>query len=84
MFQSLFLMTIGSLIGVAEPQRVMPYLGPETIMPLASILAAIAGFFLIFWRYIARIAKTIYRKIRGLPREIPPEMDDDKTDSNND
>ena len=26
------------------------YFGPETIMPLASILAAIVGFLLVFWR----------------------------------
>lgn len=33
------------------------YLGPETIMPLASILATILGFLLIFWRAIVRFIK---------------------------
>ena len=33
------------------------YLGPETIMPLASILATILGFLLIFWRAILRFIK---------------------------
>ena len=33
------------------------YLGPETIMPLASILATILGFLLIFWRAIIRFIK---------------------------
>ena len=38
------------------------YLGPETLMPVASILAAIIGVVLIFWRFIVgRI-----RKILGL------------------
>lgn len=26
------------------------YIGPETLMPLASILAAIAGVLMLFWR----------------------------------
>ena len=26
------------------------YLGPETLMPLASVLAAITGFLMLFWR----------------------------------
>ena len=41
------------------------YLGPETIMPLASIVAAIVGFFLIFWRLLLRPIKKIYRLISG-------------------
>ena len=35
------------------------YLGPETIMPLASILAAVLGFILIFWRLILKSAKKL-------------------------
>jgi hypothetical protein len=26
------------------------YIGPETLMPLASVLAAIAGVLMLFWR----------------------------------
>lgn len=37
------------------------YLGPETIMPLASILGAIVGFLLIFWRFILRFFKKIFK-----------------------
>ena len=37
---------------------VAPYLGPNTVMPLASILAAIVGIILICWRFI-------YRFVRG-------------------
>lgn len=66
------LFTLFSLVGPLRPPE---YLGPETLMPLASILAAIAGFFLIFWRLIAKFFKTMYRKIRGLPEEVPPDMD---------
>lgn len=66
------LFTLFSLVGPLRPPE---YLGPETLMPLASILAAIAGFFLIFWRLIVKFVKTMYRKIRGLPEEVPPDMD---------
>ena len=72
------LFTLFSLVGPLRPPE---YLGPETLMPLASILAAIAGFFLIFWRLIVKFIKTMYRKIRGLPEEVPPDMDlDDPMD----
>lgn len=67
-----------SLLGFSDPFTGLGYLGPETLMPLASILAAIAGFFLIFWRVIVKFAKSAYRKMRGLPNEAPPdtEMED--------
>lgn len=66
---------LGTVVGFVDPIGVQPYLGPETLMPLASLLAAIAGFFLIFWRLIVKFVKTIYRRIRGLPEEVPPDMD---------
>jgi len=69
------LLRLSVLIGLAVPLRLREYLGPETVMPLASVLAAIAGFFLVFWRLIAKYAKKIVRKIRGIPEEIPPEVD---------
>lgn len=71
------LFTLFSLIGPHTPPQ---YLGPETLMPLASLLAAIAGFFLIFWRLIVKFFKTMYRKIRGLPDEVPPELDEEDID----
>ena len=33
------------------------YLGPETIMPLASALAAISGVILMFWRKVVGFAR---------------------------
>ncbi|MBI4761655.1 MAG: hypothetical protein ACOYYF_18385 [Chloroflexota bacterium] len=65
-----------NLFSLMGPLRPPEYLGPETLMPLASILAAIAGFFLLFWRLIVKFAKTLYRKVRGLPDEVPPEVED--------
>ena len=32
----------------------LAYVGPDTILPLASILAVMSGFFLMFWRGIVR------------------------------
>ncbi|NWG35211.1 MAG: hypothetical protein HXY42_12270 [Chloroflexi bacterium] len=70
-----------NLFSLMGPLRPPEYLGPETLMPLASILAAIAGFFLLFWRLIVKFFKTLYRKVRGLPDEVPPEVDvDDPTE----
>ncbi len=48
------------------------YLGPNTVMPLASILAAIVGVVLIFWRMIAstirRVTQALFRtKNASLP-----------------
>ncbi len=64
--------TLLSLVGPLRPPQ---YLGPDTLMPLASILAAILGFFLIFWRIILKVTKKLYRKVRGLPEEVPPDLD---------
>jgi len=69
-----------TLLSFVNPLRPLQYLGPDTLLPIASLLAAIAGFFLIFWRLIVRLVKTAYRKIRGLPDEVPPEMDLDDPD----
>jgi hypothetical protein len=63
-------------MGLSDPINGLGYLGPETLMPLASILAAIVGFFLMFWRVIAKFVKKTYRKLRGLPDEVPPDVMD--------
>ncbi len=66
---------VSTVVSFVDPLSVQPYLGPETLMPLASILAAIVGVFLMFWRVIIKFVKKTYRKIRGLPDEVPPEID---------
>ena len=48
-----------------ENWLVLLYLGPETIMPLASILAAVLGFILIFWRWIVSSIKKIFKRSKG-------------------
>ncbi len=41
-----------TLAGIA-----VAYLGPNTVLPLASALAAAIGVILMFWRYIASVLK---------------------------
>lgn len=60
------------------------YLGPESIMPLASIIAAIVGVILIFWRYITsfikKTAKYLYYKItqKPIPEPVNLDLDDEE------
>jgi hypothetical protein len=55
------------------------YLGPDTIMPIASAIAAIIGILLIFWRAIFTRAKKLIRigisKITGKPIVEPEYVD---------
>lgn len=45
------------------------YLGPETIVPLASLLAAIGGFLLMFWRKTVAFFRSVVRGIgRGFSK----------------
>ena len=39
------------------------YIGPETIMPLASALAAVGGVLLMFWKKIAGFTRQLFRWI---------------------
>ena len=41
------------------------YLGPETLMPLATALAAIGGFVLMFWRKIVGVVRVAFHKVSG-------------------
>ena len=46
------------------------YIGPETIIPLTSFLAAIAGVFLMFWRWIVGTFLRIVNRITGRKNEV--------------
>jgi len=43
----------------------LAYLGPETLLPLTSIVAGIAGAFLMFGKNLVRITKLTVRLITG-------------------
>jgi hypothetical protein len=47
------------------------YVGPETMMPLASFVAAIVGVFLMFGRSLMLAARNLARKIRALTGRKP-------------
>jgi hypothetical protein len=59
--------------GLPNLALVLLYLGPETVMPLASILAAILGILLIFWRFILKGIKKLFRSIFHKPSSEPAE-----------
>jgi len=42
------------------------YIGPETLMPIASVLAAITGFLMLFWRRTVGAAKAVKRGVGKL------------------
>ena len=44
---------------------ILGYFGPETIMPVASILAAVGGAFLMFGRNILYFVKRVGRGMMG-------------------
>jgi hypothetical protein len=48
------------------------YLGPETIMPLATIIATVVGFVLIFWRLIVNSIKKLF--LRGSSGPVEEEV----------
>lgn len=41
------------------------YFGPETVLPIASILAAVAGVFLMLWHYVKRMVKESLLRAHG-------------------
>ncbi len=41
------------------------YIGPETMLPLASILAAGLGVILMFWKYIIQLIRRMFGAIFG-------------------
>jgi hypothetical protein len=46
------------------------YLGPDALMPIASVFAAIAGFILMFWRRLVSLVKHLLQRLSGrLPQQ---------------
>ena len=41
------------------------YLGPDALMPIASVFAAVAGFVMMFWRRLVGAVKMLFAKFRG-------------------
>ena len=49
------------------------YLGPETVMPLTSALAAVLGVLLIFWRSMVGFFKRLFRTGIHWPQQAASE-----------
>jgi hypothetical protein len=43
------------------------YVGPETMMPVASVIAAAAGFFMMFGRNVMAIGRRFVRMVSRRP-----------------
>jgi hypothetical protein len=41
------------------------YIGPDTLMPVASVFAAVAGFVLMFWRRLVGAVKLLVQRLTG-------------------
>ena len=45
---------------------VLMYIGPETLMPLASAIAAIGGVLLLFWRRTTAVVRVVFLRVTRL------------------
>lgn len=39
------------------------YVGPETMLPLASVLAAVTGVILVFWKYVFGLIRRVFAAV---------------------
>jgi hypothetical protein len=46
-------------------RMVFAYFGPETMMPVASIIAAVAGVAMMFGRNLVYFFRSLYRRVAG-------------------
>jgi hypothetical protein len=44
------------------------YIGPDALMPIASVFAAVAGFVLMFWRRLTGALRLLFEKLSGRSR----------------
>lgn len=55
------------------------YLGPDNLIPLASILAAVIGFILLFWHRLVGLVRKLFGRGRPeAPADLPGPKDDTK------
>ena len=52
------------------------YVGPETLMPLASALAAVAGVLLMFWRKTVGVARVSFGFFKRAALRVFPAKQD--------
>lgn len=62
---------LAQVVGLTQPismgaylqNTVLLYFGPETIMPVTSVLAAAVGVVLIFWRHLTTTIRVGFRRL---------------------
>jgi hypothetical protein len=59
--------------GAASQLVVFLYLGPQTVLPLASFLAATLGILLLFGRQIVSLVRRGFRAVRRRIKVVPPD-----------
>jgi hypothetical protein len=52
------------------------YVGPETLMPLASALAAVVGVLLMFWRKTVAVCRASFRFVSLAASKLLPHSKD--------
>lgn len=45
------------------------YIGPDTLMPIASVFAAVAGFVMMFWRRLVGMVRMLVQRKTGRPSQ---------------
>ena len=66
---------LSNFLNVIPSFLLLGYLGPETVMPIASIIATIIGVILIFWRFVWGSLKKIFKKGQSADNENIVELD---------
>lgn len=58
---------------ILTPHSLWAYLGPETTLPLASLLGTLVGIVLIFWQFLLGFAKKLFRMLvkKGTAVRLP-------------
>ena len=61
----LYSVAVNPAIELLRPEHIWPvlvlYVGPDQILPLTSLLGAIVGIILIFWRYVVGLAGKVWQ-----------------------
>ncbi len=48
------------------------YIGPETMLPVTSVIAAVAGVFMMFGRTAVGFGRNLVRRVAPGPKYVPP------------
>ncbi len=51
-----------SILAQASPRTIfeLGYMGPQTVMPIASFIAALIGIILVTWRFLIKLVRKVF------------------------